>query len=67
MAPSRTRNNDSGAQSPADVSASEDVEMQDQETSGNGFAVSAPQLFTHRSTDPLPRRGGSFTRLLLLT
>lgn len=37
MAPSRTRNADSDAPSTADVSASEDVEMQDQEQQGTGY------------------------------
>ncbi|KAF1957129.1 hypothetical protein CC80DRAFT_444606 [Byssothecium circinans] len=37
MAPSRTRNRDSDGPSTADVSASEDVEMQDQSDRVNGF------------------------------
>jgi hypothetical protein len=41
MAPSRTRKIDSDGPSTADVSASEDVEMQDQNGAGNGFPVSS--------------------------
>lgn len=49
MAPSRTRNVDSDGPSTADASASEDVEMQDQNGRVNGFdkfSVRARSPFT---------------------
>lgn len=52
MAPSRTRNMDSDAPSTADVSASEDVEMQDQEPQGTGYYYQDTPDYTDSDTNP---------------
>lgn len=67
MAPSRTRNTDSDGPSTADVSANEDVEMQDQNGRINGFSkfsVSArlPSLTPRPSAAKHFSKGGEVLR-----